>query len=162
MSEKRKAATAACSFKPSTKLHLRVESAICIKTLKNMLATLAVIGLLSGCSVGMAMSGKKSPDLGVVKQKASRGEVELQLGAPTKVSTLKNGHVLNIYEYEIGNEPSTGRAIGHGVLDILTLGAWEIIGTPVEGFTGDKRQVQIEYDENDYVVNVKGNTQPTQ
>jgi len=27
MSEKRKAATAACSFKPSTKLHLRVESA---------------------------------------------------------------------------------------------------------------------------------------
>jgi len=121
---------------------------------------MAIIGMLSGCSVGMALSGKKTPDLGVVKQKASRGAVELQLGAPVKVTTLENGHVLDVYEYEVGNDPSTGRAIGHGVLDVLTLGVWEIVGTPVEGFTGDKRQLQIEYDENDHVVDVKGAVQP--
>jgi len=120
------------------------------------------IALLSGCSVGMAMSGKVTPDLGVVKQKATRGEVELQLGAPVKVTTLDNGHVVNLYEYEVGNDPSAGRAVGHAVLDLLTLGIWEVVGTPVEGFQGDKRQLQVEYDENDRIVNVKGNAKPTQ
>ncbi|MDX8392566.1 MAG: hypothetical protein R8K53_08395 [Mariprofundaceae bacterium] len=132
-----------------------------MKKIKNTLAAMAVLGLLSGCSVGMAMSGKATPDLGVVKKNATRGEVELQLGAPVKVSTMKNGHVLNVYEYEVGNDPSAGRAAGHAVMDVLTLGIWEVIGTPIEGFQGDKRQVQIEYDENDNIVNVKGNVTPS-
>jgi len=46
------------------------------------IGAVAVVALLSsylaGCSVGMAMSGGTTPDLGVVKQNASRGEVELQ------------------------------------------------------------------------------------
>jgi len=124
--------------------------------MKKLIAMMIIFGFLSGCSVGMALSGKQDPDLGVVKQKASRGEVELQLGAPVSVSTLENGHVVNIYEYELGNEPSVGRAMGHAVMDVMTFGFWELIGSPVEGFQGDKRQIQIEYDENDYIVNVKG------
>jgi len=124
--------------------------------MKQTIIIAAIFGLLSGCSVGMALSGKRTPDLGVVKQQASRGAVELQLGAPVKVTTLKNGHVLDIYEYEVGNDPSTGRAIGNGVMDVLTLGGWEIIGTPIEGFTGDKREIQIEYDATDHIVDVKG------
>ena len=47
---------------------------------------------------------------------------------------------VDLYEYEIGNKPSAGRAIGHGVMDILTLGLWEIIGTPIEGFQGEKKR----------------------
>jgi len=131
-----------------------------MKNLKNALAVMAVLGLLSGCSVGMAMHGKDTPDLGVVKQKATRGEIEMQLGAPVQVSTMKNGHSLSVYEYEVGNDPSAGRAVGHAVLDLVTLGLWEIVGTPIEGFQGDKRKVQIEYDENDHVVSVKGNAKP--
>jgi len=133
-----------------------------MKNIEKTLAAIAVLGLLSGCAVGMAMSGKVTPDLGVVKQNATRGEVELQLAAPVKVSTLDNGHVLNVYEYEVGNDPSAARALGHAAMDVLTMGAWEIIGTPIEGFQGDKRRVQIEYDENDRIVNVKGNARPVQ
>jgi len=129
---------------------------------QNFFVSAIMLGLLCGCSVGMAMSGKTTPDLGVIKKNATRGEVELQLGAPVKVTTLDNGHVVNLYEYEVGNDPSAGRAVGHAVLDVLTLGIWEVVGTPVEGFQGDKRQVQIEYDENDHIVNVKGNAKPTQ
>jgi len=124
--------------------------------MKNLFVTMAIIGLLSGCSVGMAMSGKTTPDMGVVKQDTSRGEVELQLGAPVNSTTLDNGHVINTYEYEVGNDPSAGRAAGHAVMDILTLGIWEVVGTPIEGFQGDKRQVQVEYDKDDKVVKVKG------
>ena len=91
--------------------------------------------IMQGCSVGMAMSGKKQPELGAVRVGATRGEIELQLGAPIEVRE-ENGHRVDIYEYEIGNEPSAGRAIGHGVMDVLTLGIWEVVGTPVEGFQG--------------------------
>ena len=127
-----------------------------MKNIKNALITIVVVGFLSGCSVGMAMSGKPTPDLGVVKKNATRGEVELQLGAPVKVSTMENGNVLNVYEYEVGNDPSAGRAVGHAVMDVLTFGIWEVVGTPIEGFQGDKHQVQVEYDENDNIVNVRG------
>ena len=128
--------------------------------MRKIILAVAITGILSGCSVGMAMSGKATPDLGVLKQTASRGEVELQLGAPVATNTMENGHVLNVYEYEVGNDPSAGRALGHAAMDVLTLGIWEIVGTPIEGFQGDKRQVQIEYDTADKVVSVKGNVLP--
>ncbi len=32
------------------------------------------------------------------------------------------------------------RAVGHGVLDVCTLGLWEIIGTPVEGAISNNRR----------------------
>jgi hypothetical protein len=56
------------------------------------------------------------------------------------------------YEYEIGNEPSAGRAVAHGVLDVLTLGIWEIVGTPVEAIQGKKNQLTIYYDSNNRVM----------
>jgi hypothetical protein len=83
---------------------------------------LIAAALLSGCSVGMAISGDHNPDLGAVRSGASRGEVEMHLGAPIKVSSVGNGLEAATYQYEIGNEPSAGRAIGHGVMDVLTLG----------------------------------------
>lgn len=106
-----------------------------------------VIGavLVSGCSVGMAMSGKKTPDLSVVKTEANRQDVELQLGPPAQTSTNDLGGVTAIYDYEVGNDPSAARAIGHGVADVLTLGAWEILGTPIEGVQGDKYRLTVIY-----------------
>ena len=101
------------------------------------------------------MSGKKDPNLGAIRVGATRGEVELHLGSPTKISSSNNGDQVAINEYEIGNEPSAGRAIGHGIMDVLTLGLWEVVGTPIEGFQGKKYQVTISYDKNDRVTSVK-------
>ena len=117
-------------------------------------ALLAMVAL-TGCSVGMALSGSENPDLGAVQVGATRGEVEMQLGSPIKTATLDDGNRVDIYEYEIGNEPSAGRAIGHGVMDVLTFGAWEIIGTPIEGFQGEKFHATVTYDQNDKVVAIK-------
>jgi len=108
----------------------------------------------TGCSVGMAMSGKEAPNLGMVQVGASRGEIELTLGSPGKTVTLKDGNRMDVYEYEIGNEPSPGRAAGHAVMDLLTLGLWEIVGTPVEAIQGDKRKLNITYDKNDIVLSI--------
>jgi hypothetical protein len=112
-------------------------------------------GLLSGCSVGMALSGSENPNLGAVRTGASRGEIELHLGSPIKSTLLEAGQRADVYAYEIGNEPSAGRAAGHAAMDVLTLGIWEIVGTPIEGVQGEKYHATIVYDENDKVVDLK-------
>ena len=39
-------------------------------------------------------------------------------------------------------------------MDLLTLGIWEIVGTPIEGFAGDSFTLSIEYDEQDKIKKV--------
>ena len=77
--------------------------------------------LTTGCSVGMALSGSDDPNLGAFRVGSTRGEVELQLGSPIDSVTNPNGNRTDIYEYERGNKPSAGRAVFHGLMDILTL-----------------------------------------
>lgn len=52
------------------------------------------------------------------------------------------------------NQPSAGRAAGHAALDILTLGLWELVGTPIEGAASDELAVTVDYDRNDRVTKV--------
>jgi hypothetical protein len=110
--------------------------------------------LISGCSVGMALSGKEDPNLNIVRSGASRGEIELQLGDPVSISTESNGCTRCLYEFSQGNNPSAGRAIAHGAMDVLTLGIWEVVGTPIEGFKGTKRRVEIVYGPDNKVKDV--------
>lgn len=109
----------------------------------------------------MAMSGKDNPNLGMVGIGATRGEIELTLGPPVSTVSIDEGRRIDVYEYEIGNEPSAGRAIGHGVMDLLTFGLWEIIGTPIEGFQGTKHRMQITYDNTDHVIAINQMAPPS-
>ena len=120
-----------------------------MKTIKLLIGWCTVFSLLCGCSVGMALSGKEEPDLGAIHVGSTRGEIELHLGSPVKTTTFPDGKRVDIYEYEIGNEPSAGRAAMHGAMDVLTIGLWEIIGTPVEGLQGEKHRIAITYDSKD-------------
>ena len=126
-----------------------------IRWMRSLSAAIAALLLLSGCSVGMALSGKQDPDLGAIRVGATRGEVELQLGPPIQSASLDQGLRADVYAYEIGNEPSAGRAIGHGVLDVLTLGLWEVAGTPIEGVQGETYHATITYHRDDKVANIK-------
>ena len=110
--------------------------------------------LLAGCSVGMAMSGKPDPNISALAVGQSRDIVVLNLGQPTKTLLADNKRT-DVFELERGNQQSIGRATGHAVMDLLTLGGWELIGTPIEGFAGDTITLQIEYDEENKVKSVK-------
>ncbi len=49
-----------------------------------------------------------------------------------------------------------GRAFFHGAADVLTIGLWEIVGTPIEGsLEGNEVQVVVYYDNNDRVERIK-------
>jgi hypothetical protein len=120
-----------------------------------IVGAVALVLALSACSVGMALSGEDNPDLGAIRVGAPRGEVELHLGPPIKSASLDDGMRADVYQYQIGNEPSGGRAIGHGVMDVLTLGLWEIVGTPIEGVQGETYHATVTYDRSDKVVDIK-------
>jgi len=45
-------------------------------------------------------------------------------------------------------------------MDVLTFGIWEVVGTPVEGFQGEKKYLAIMYDENDVVTRIGSTTPP--
>jgi len=64
---------------------------VAMRRIRQLIIAIASLGLLSACSVGMAMSGSRNPDLGAIKVGASRGEVELQLGSPIRSASLDNG-----------------------------------------------------------------------
>jgi len=109
--------------------------------------------LLSGCSMFMAMHGQEDANLSVLTVGQDRGIVDLNLGGPSK-TYISDGIRVDVHEVQKGNAPSVGRALGHGALDLLTFGGWELIGTPVEGFQGKTYTISIEYDKDDKLVSV--------
>ena len=113
-----------------------------------LIAAMLVVALCSsGCSVYMAAKGEEEPNLANVRRGASRGEIEMALGQPKSLVTHEDGKLTANYEYVVGDEPSAGRAVGHGVMDVLTLGLWEVVGTPIEAMNqGDTIKVMVLYD----------------
>jgi len=98
---------------------------------KLILAILLIIVplVLNSCSVGMALSGSEQRDTSVFYQGSHRSFVHAKTGLPYHSIKDKDGRWIDTYLIVKGNEPSAGRAIGHGVMDVLTLGLWEVIGT---------------------------------
>lgn len=87
-----------------------------------------------------------------VQKGATRQQVEQQVGNSVKTVKMPNGRKVEIYEYEMGSKPSTGRAAGYFILDILTFGIMELFSTPVELAGLKKYQITVDYDQHDQVV----------
>ncbi len=121
------------------------------------LAVLVMGGILllflPSCSVGMALSGRPDPNTGALRIGQPRDEVLLHIGQPARTFAVADGRT-DEFHLQRGNQPSTGRAIGHAAMDVLTLGAWEIIGTPVEGFTGETFTLSVSHDAEEKVTKI--------
>ena len=109
----------------------------------------AFLPLASACSVGMAAAGKEDPNVRSIDIGSTMLEIERELGKPKTSRLLDDGGRESVYEYELGNEPSTGRAVLHGGLDILTFGIWEVVGTPIEATMGDQYELTVIYGPDD-------------
>ena len=100
----------------------------------------------TACSVGLALHGEEAPDLSVLRAGAAKTQIESKLGPPESEAILADGRTQSTYEYEVGNESSAGRAGVHAAMDILTLGVWELVGTPLEVMQGEEMRVVVIYD----------------
>jgi len=115
------------------------------KYVVRLMAGLVLASTLSGCSIGMALSGHKDPNLQSLHVGSTKGEVELELGPPKESHPTSYGAQTDIYEYEVNNEPSSARAAVYLLYDLLTIGIAEIIFTPAELMTGEKKRLPIYY-----------------
>lgn len=115
------------------------------KYIVRLMAGLMLASTLSGCSIGMALSGHKDPNLQSLHVGSTKGEVELELGQPKESHPTSYGARTDIYEYEVNNEPSSARAVMYLLYDVLTIGIAEVIFTPAELMTGEKKRLPIYY-----------------
>ncbi len=88
-----------------------------------------VLLLVGGCSVYMAAS-KEGVDVETLNQCKTRACLIGDGAKPLKVANLPhNTEVFKVLKHH----GSTTRAVMNGLLDVATLGVWEVAGTPIEG-----------------------------
>lgn len=120
--------------------------------------TFIVIFILGqGCSVFMAANQPSKKDVSVFNVGTPRTHVIAEAGQPIHTKENADGTITDTFSfiqgYSTGNK--AGRALFHGAADVLTLGLWEVVGTPVEAIaTGTKVQVEVDYDADEKVRNV--------
>jgi len=109
---------------------------------------------VEGCSVYRAANQPSKKDLSVLKPGTPRDRVIAELGAPVTSEPVEGGKK-EIYTFVQGYSggAKAGRAFGHAVADVFTIGLWEAVGTPIEGqFNGKKISVSVVYDSADLVT----------
>lgn len=88
----------------------------------------------SGCAVVMAAKQPDYKNVELFKLGTTRGQLLGEFGQPVSTETRKDGTKCDTFSFTQGYSggAKAGRAVLHGVADVLTLGLWEIIGTPTE------------------------------
>jgi hypothetical protein len=97
---------------------------------------------LTGCSVGMALHGKKGANPQVIHVGSTEEEVQTQLGTPVESRPTDWGAKTKVYEYELGYEPSVGLAFGNLLIDFYTLGFYELVWS-IRELTQDRSRLSI-------------------
>ncbi len=112
--------------------------------------------MMSGCAVGMAMSGKQNIDTSIMFPGSPRQVVIAKAGPPEISATNSAGKRVDTYFVIKGNEPSAARAAVHALLDLLTFFLWEFIGTAWEFGAGreEKSRYVLTYDKEDKIEDV--------
>ena len=110
---------------------------------------MASICLLStGCAVFMAANQPGNKNFNLLKPGMPRDVIIAEFGSPINTEE-KEGEKTDIYRFVQGypQGEKAFRAVGHGTMDVLTLGLWEVVGTPTEGMMhGKDVALKILYD----------------
>jgi hypothetical protein len=96
---------------------------------------------------------KEGTSMEQVNQCKTRSSIKSQQGVEV-LSTEKSedGEIIEYYKVQEATG-SSARAAMHGILDIATLGIWEVAGTPIEGSMGEKKfySIKVYYDKDENV-----------
>lgn len=114
--------------------------------MKHAIAIALLSTSLIGCSVYKAsdMQGASVEDISKCKDKGCY----LGLGSQILENRANtDGTTSVVYKVKRKNG-NAGRAFAYGVADVFTLGLWEVIGTPLEGYVSDKDSIvyEVTYD----------------
>jgi hypothetical protein len=110
----------------------------------------------SGCSVFMAAKQPDKKNVELFQVGTSRTALLGEFGTPA-VTETRGGKKYEIFKFVQGYSTGVkaGRALFHGAADVLTLGLWEVVGTPTEAiFRGDEMAFEVSYDDYDQIDQV--------
>jgi hypothetical protein len=123
----------------------------------NVFIVLSLVGLLNACSAYEAANQPDAKNLDLLKPGTERALLIAEYGKPIQSEIGRSGDRVEIFTFVDGYSSANkaGRAVFHGAADVMTLGLWELIGTPMEGhYKGKKMSVEVTYDKNDRVKKV--------
>ena len=127
------------------------------KRIIGIMLILSLALMTSGCAVVMSAK-KRGTSMTKVRESRTRASLLANDGVEI-ITTKKDEKGKLIYEDLMVEKPtgSTARAVGHGVLDVFTLGIWEVVGTPVEGHMTKKSStpIRVYYDENENITKIE-------
>lgn len=104
----------------------------------------------------MAAKQPDAKNLDLMRVGTPRAMLVSEFGMPATSETRK-GKKYEIFKFVNGYSAGAkaGRAVFHGAADVVTLGLWEVVGTPTEGvFSGDEMAFQVRYDKDERVDEV--------
>lgn len=117
---------------------------------------LIIFSVNNGCSVYKAANQPDKKDVYLFSGGTPRENLIAEFGSPIH-SEIKDDKKVEVYKFVQGYSSGVkgSRAFFHGAADVLTLGLWEIVGTPIEGaYSGDEMAFKVTFDENDKVLEV--------
>lgn len=133
------------------------ERATRLRSSATLAAALLSFSYLVGCSAYMAANQPGPKDLSLLNKGTPRAKLIAEYGAPVHSET-KDGTRRDIFKFKHGYHGGVkaARAVAHGAATVATLGLWEIVGTPTEGYlNGTELSAEVQYDPADTVALVK-------
>lgn len=122
-----------------------------------MFRTLSVLLVLTwSCSPYMAATQPDKKDTDLFRVGTPRSVLIAEFGLPTATEE-REGKRHDIFAFRQGYSKGAkaGRAIFHAAADVVTIGLWEVVGTPTEGtFDGRDMAYEVSYDEGNRVQSV--------
>ena len=117
-----------------------------------VLATLAA----TGCSPVLAARQPSRRNVDLLTPGIPRNLLLAELGQPVGTE-VKDGKRVEVFSFVQGYRKGVkvGRTIGHVTADVMTLGLWEVVGTPTEAtLNGHQVAYEVTYSANDRVEQV--------
>lgn len=126
------------------------------KTWVTALVAAYVLAFGTGCAVYLAHKGHPGAHLEALGVGTSEQNVEHELGTPSGSEPLGAGKRLSTYRVELTKQPNYVRSTVHLLLDLATLGIWELPGSIYELSSGHRKgDVGIVYGPDDRVLEVR-------
>jgi hypothetical protein len=120
------------------------------------LAAAYALAASTGCAVYLAQKGQPGAHLEALGVGTSEQDVEQELGIPSSREPLGAGKRLSTYRVELARQPNYARSTVHLVLDLATLGIWELPGSMYELWSGHRKgDVGIVYGPDDRILEVR-------
>lgn len=123
-------------------------------------ALVAVLAMLTGCVVVRSLRGEKGADFSHVQPGVKRSVIETALGQPLNEGVSSTNVRYAVYEYNAGIPSHPGDAATAALLDVVTLGVFEIITYKNSGWRHpgeyDRRRpkIVVTYDPRDVILGI--------